>query len=69
MLLPALGYHQIVGGRGNFKNGSSLLALGAVVAAAAGDDDAFNGSFADEAGFSFATVDAMFELEEAFLAV
>jgi hypothetical protein len=46
-----------------------FLAFGAVVAAAAGDDDAFDGSFADEAGFAFATVDAVLELEESFFAV
>jgi hypothetical protein len=47
----------------------SLLALRAVVAAAAGDYDAFDGSFADEAGFPFASVDAVLELEESFFAV
>ncbi len=48
---------------------SLLLTVGAVVAAAAGDYDAFDGSFADEAGLAFATVDAVLELKEAFFAV
>src|SRR5208282_5521604 len=47
----------------------SLLALRAVVAAAAGDHDAFDGRFADETGLAFAAIDAVLELEEAFFAV
>ena len=43
----------------------SVLAVGAVVGAAAGEDDALDGRFADEAGFSEALIDAMLELEEA----
>jgi hypothetical protein len=39
------------------------------VAAAAGDDDAFDGSFADQAGLGFAAVDAVLELKESFFAV
>ena len=48
---------------------SSLLAFGAVVAAAAGDYDAFDWGFADQAGFAFASVDAVLKLEKAFFAV
>ncbi len=48
---------------------TSLLALGAVVAAAAGDDDPFDGGFAGQTGVAFAAVDAMLELEESFVAV
>src|SRR5271168_31472 len=47
----------------------SFLAVGAVVAAAAGDHDAFDGRLADQAGFAFAAVDAVLQLEEAFFAV
>ncbi len=47
----------------------SLLAPWAVVAAAAADDDAFDGSLADQAGLTFAAVDAMLELEESFFAI
>src|SRR5271170_5443510 len=47
----------------------SFLALRAVVAAAAGDYDAFDGRLADQAGLSFAAVDAVLQLEEAFFAV
>src|SRR5271165_5894082 len=36
---------------------SLLLALRAVVAAAAGDHDAFDGRFADETGLAFAAID------------
>jgi hypothetical protein len=39
------------------------------VAAATGDHDAFDGSFADEAGLAFSAVDAMLQLEESFVAV
>src|SRR5580692_104987 len=46
-----------------------LLALGAVVAAAAGDHDSFDRRFADEAGLAFAAVDAVPELEESFFAI
>ena len=46
-----------------------FLALWAVVAAAAGDYDAFDGSLADQAGLGFAAVDAMLELKESFFAV
>jgi len=42
-----------------------VLAMGAVVGAAAGEGDSLDGSFADEAGFAGALVDAVFELEEA----
>src|SRR5579862_3307739 len=49
--------------------GNLLLALWAVVTAAAGDDDALDGSFADQAPFPFAAVDAMLELEESFFAI
>ncbi len=47
----------------------SFLALGTVVAAAAGDYDSFDGGFADQAGFGLAAVDAVLELEESFFAV
>ena len=43
--------------------------IGAVVAAASGDYDAFDGSLADQAGLAFAAVDAVLQLEEAFFAV
>src|SRR5579864_4999950 len=46
-----------------------FLALGAVVAAAAGDHDALNQRFADQTRFAFAAVDAMLELEESFFAL
>ena len=46
-----------------------MLAVGAVVGAAAGEDDALDGRFADEAGFSEALIDAVLELEEAADAV
>src|ERR1700683_5355161 len=46
-----------------------FLALGAVVAAAAGDYDAFNGRLADQARLIFAAVDAVLELEESFFAI
>src|SRR5208283_2970360 len=44
-------------------------ALLAVVAAAAGDHDAFDGRLANQTGFAFAAVDAVLQLEEAFFAV
>src|SRR5580693_5408565 len=47
----------------------SFLALGAVVAAAAGDYDAFDGRLANQAGLGFAAVDAVLQLEETFFAV
>src|ERR1700733_284139 len=47
----------------------SLLALGTVVAAAAGDHDAFDGCLADEAGLALAAVDTVLQLEEALCAV
>jgi hypothetical protein len=46
-----------------------LLAFRAVVAAAAGDDDSLDGSFANQAGLAFAAVDAMLELEESLFAI
>ena len=46
-----------------------FLALGAVMAAAARDDDSFDWSFADQARLSFAAVDAVLKLEESFFAV
>ena len=45
------------------------LALRTVVAAATGDHDSFDWSFADEAGLAFAAVDAMLQLKESFVAV
>ena len=51
------------------RNRCLLLALRAVVAAAAGDHDALDRRLADQAGFGFAAVDAMLELEESFFAV
>src|SRR5260370_37749916 len=47
----------------------SLLALGAVVAAAAGDHDALNVSLTDETRLGLAAVDAMLELEKSFFAI
>jgi hypothetical protein len=52
-----------------FTVASSLLTLGAVVAAAAGDYDSLDWRFADDAGFGLAAVDAVLELEESFFAV
>ena len=46
-----------------------FLALGAVVAAAAGDHDSLDRRLADQARLAFAAVDAMLELEESFFAV
>ena len=46
-----------------------LLAFGAVVAAAARDDDAFDWRLADKARLALASVDTVFELEESFFAV
>jgi hypothetical protein len=46
-----------------------LLARGAVVAAAAGNHDTFDGRLADQAGLAFAAVDAVLQLEETFFAV
>ena len=43
----------------------SVLAMGAVVGAAAGDSDALDGCFAGEAGLAGALVDTVFELEKA----
>src|SRR5438445_8215811 len=45
------------------------LALGAVVAAAAGDDDSFDGRLADETGLGLAAVHPVLELEESFFAI
>jgi len=42
-----------------------VLAVGAVVGAATGENYALNGRFTDEAGLSEALIDAMLELEEA----
>src|SRR5580692_5027818 len=47
----------------------SLLALRAIVAAAAGYYDTLDGRFADQAGFAFAAVYALLQLEEAFFTV
>src|SRR5271169_3414269 len=47
----------------------SLLASRAVVAAAAGDYDAFDRCFADQAGLAFAAVDAVLQLEKALFAI
>src|SRR5580700_2263858 len=47
----------------------SHLALRAVVAAAAGDHDAFDGRLADEAGLALAAVDTVLQLEKALCAV
>ena len=47
----------------------SLLALGAEVAAAAGDHDSLDRRFADDAGLALTAVHAMLELEESFFAV
>src|SRR5579864_985859 len=47
----------------------SLLAVGAVVAAAPGDHDALDRRLADEAGLAFAAINAVLELEEACFAV
>ena len=46
-----------------------LLAPRAVVAAASGNHDAFDGRFADEARVAFAAIDAVLQLEKAFFAV
>ena len=46
----------------------SLLAFRAVVAAAAGDDHALDGSLADEAGLAFASIDAVLKLKESLVA-
>ena len=53
----------------NLKSNNLFLALGAVVAAAAGNHDAPNCSLADEAGLGFAAVNAVLELKESFFAV
>ena len=42
----------------------SVLAMGTVVGAAAGDGDALNGCFADKTGLAGALVDTVFELEK-----
>jgi hypothetical protein len=39
------------------------------VAAASGDDDAFDGRLANQAGLALAAVDAVLQLEEPFFAV
>src|SRR5579864_1676012 len=47
----------------------SFLAFWAVMTAAPGDHDSLDGCLADQTCFRFATVDAVLELEEPFLAV
>jgi hypothetical protein len=39
------------------------------MAAAASDDDAFNGSLADETWFAFASINPVLELEETFFSI
>lgn len=50
---------------GRKMESGSVLAMGAVVGAAAGDRDALDGCFAGEAGLAGALVDTVFELEKA----
>ena len=47
----------------------SLLAFRAIMAAAPGNDDALNWRFANKAGFHFAAIDTMLELEESFFSI
>ena len=47
----------------------SLLAFWAVMRTTPGQHDALNGSFAHQAGFTGAEINAVTELEEAFFAV
>jgi hypothetical protein len=48
---------------------SSLLAHRAIVATTSGNHDALDGGLADQAGLTFAAVDAVLQLEEAFFTV